>query len=86
MSDRNTHGEPICDWSDLPTAMCAHCTGAKLDVLADQTPTDRRPARPGVVVRARQCRSSASTHAHQPTSTPSTPSDPTNADSSEDAS
>lgn len=32
----NRHGEPICDWSDLPTTGCAHCTGAKLDVLADR--------------------------------------------------
>ena len=46
----NRHGEPICDWSDLPTTGCAHCTGAKQDVPADQTPADRRPARPGVVV------------------------------------
>ena len=23
----NRHGEPICDWSDLPTTGCAHCTG-----------------------------------------------------------
>ena len=46
----NRHGEPICDWSDLPTTGCAHCTGAKLDVLADQTSPPRRPARPGVVV------------------------------------
>ena len=49
-ADPNRHGEPICDWSDLPTTGCAHCTGAKLDVPADQTPADRRPARPGVVV------------------------------------
>ena len=47
----NRHGEPICDWSDLPTTGCAHCTGAKLDVPADVEPTDHRPARPGVVVR-----------------------------------
>lgn len=44
------HGEPICDWSDLPTTGCAHCTGAKQDVPADQTSPARRPARPGVVV------------------------------------
>ena len=51
MTDRNRHGEPICDWSDLPATGCAHCTGATLDIPADQTPTHHRPAKPGVVVR-----------------------------------
>ena len=51
MTDRNRHGEPICDWSDLPVTGCAHCTGATLDIPADQTPTHHRPAKPGVVVR-----------------------------------
>ena len=27
MTDRNKRGEPICEFSDLPTAMCAHCSG-----------------------------------------------------------
>lgn len=27
VSDRNKQGEPICGYSDLPTAMCAHCSG-----------------------------------------------------------
>ena len=49
----NRHGEPICDWSDLPTTGCAHCTGAKQDVPAGQTSPARRPARPGVVGRPR---------------------------------
>lgn len=26
MTDTNRWGETICDWSDLPTPMCAHCT------------------------------------------------------------
>ena len=43
MTDRNRHGEPICDWSDLPVTGCAHCTGATLDIPADQTPTHHRP-------------------------------------------
>ena len=51
MPDRNRHGEAICDWSDLPVTGCAHCTGATLDIPADQTPAHHRPAKPGVVVR-----------------------------------
>ena len=27
MSDRNKQGEPICEFSDLPVVMCAHCSG-----------------------------------------------------------
>ena len=27
MIDRNTHNEPICEYSDLPIVMCAHCSG-----------------------------------------------------------
>ena len=27
MNDRNRYHEPICEFSDLPTAMCAHCSG-----------------------------------------------------------
>ena len=27
MTDRNTHNEPICGYSDLPVVMCAHCSG-----------------------------------------------------------
>lgn len=27
MNDRNKQGEPICEFSDLPVVMCAHCSG-----------------------------------------------------------
>ena len=27
MNDRNRYHEPICEFSDLPIAMCAHCSG-----------------------------------------------------------
>ena len=43
----NCHGEPICDWSDLPTAMCAHCTGntTQPEILGPAS-RPRTPGRP----------------------------------------
>ena len=45
MTDHNTHGEPICGWSDLPISGCAHCHGRTdaPEPIGLRTP----PARPG---------------------------------------
>ena len=47
MNDRNAHGEPICEYSDLPTAMCAHCTGntTQPEILGPAS-QPRTPGRP----------------------------------------
>lgn len=48
MSDRNKQGEPICEFSDLPTVMCAHCAGRADE--PEPLGVRNQPAKPGRVI------------------------------------
>ena len=49
MTDHNRNGEPLCDWSDLPIAGCAHCHGRHHE-HPEPLGTRPRPATPGTIV------------------------------------
>ena len=48
MSDRNKQGETICEFSDLPISMCAHCSGRTIE--PEPLGVRSLPAKPGRVI------------------------------------
>ena len=48
VSEHNKQGEPICEFSDLPVVMCAHCSGRTIE--PEPIGVRSLPAKPGRVI------------------------------------